>query len=114
MAGCALGRRRLAHVDYFNDCGRSLVSANLWRKVVGRRGRTGSACYLLVARTVVCTRTACVTAVIIDFQQHYTPPELLKGDPAAVSVQLDENGNPNYLLNPLLADLPAHLRMMDA
>ncbi|HEY7298325.1 MAG TPA: amidohydrolase family protein [Xanthobacteraceae bacterium] len=52
--------------------------------------------------------------MIIDFQQHYTPPELLKGDPAAVSVQLDENGNPNYLINPLLADLPAHLRMMDA
>jgi predicted TIM-barrel fold metal-dependent hydrolase len=52
--------------------------------------------------------------VVIDFQQHYTPPELLKGGPAAVSVQLDENGNPNYLLNPLLADLSAHLRMMDA
>ena len=52
--------------------------------------------------------------MIVDFQQHYTPPELLKGDPAAISVQLDENGNPNYLLNPLLADLPAHLRMMDA
>src|SRR5205823_261114 len=27
--------------------------------------------------------------------------------------RLDENGNPNYLLNPLLADLPAHIRMMD-
>jgi predicted TIM-barrel fold metal-dependent hydrolase len=52
--------------------------------------------------------------VIVDFQQHYTPPELLKGNRAAVSVQLDENGNPNYLLNPLLADLAAHVRMMDA
>ena len=51
--------------------------------------------------------------MIIDFQQHYTPPELLKGDRGAVSVRLDENGNPNYLLNPLLADLPAHVRMMD-
>src|ERR1700682_2811226 len=50
--------------------------------------------------------------MVIDFQQHYTPPELLKerGD---VSVRLDENGNPNYLLNPLLSDLPAHVRMMD-
>ena len=53
------------------------------------------------------------TDVIIDFQQHYTPPELLKGDRNAVSVRLDENGNPNYLLNPLLADLAAHVRMMD-
>jgi predicted TIM-barrel fold metal-dependent hydrolase len=51
--------------------------------------------------------------VIVDFQQHYTPPELLKGDRNAVSVRLDENGNPNYLLNPLLADLAAHVRMMD-
>ena len=51
--------------------------------------------------------------MIVDFQQHYTPPELLKGDRSAVSVRLDENGNPNYLLNPLLADLAAHVRMMD-
>jgi predicted TIM-barrel fold metal-dependent hydrolase len=51
--------------------------------------------------------------VVIDFQQHYTPPELLKGDRNAVSARLDENGNPNYLLNPLLADLAAHVRMMD-
>lgn len=52
--------------------------------------------------------------MIVDFQQHYTPPELLKGRSDAVSVQLDEHGNPNYLLNPLLADLDAHIRMMDA
>jgi len=51
--------------------------------------------------------------VIVDFQQHYTPPELLKGNRDAVSVQLDEHGNPKYLLNPLLADLAAHVRMMD-
>jgi predicted TIM-barrel fold metal-dependent hydrolase len=44
---------------------------------------------------------------------HYTPPELLKGDRNAVSVQLDENGNPNYLLNPLLADLNGHVQVMD-
>ena len=50
--------------------------------------------------------------MIVDFQQHYTPPELLKGNRDAVSVQLDEHGNPNYLLNPLLADLAAHVRMM--
>lgn len=51
--------------------------------------------------------------MIVDFQQHYTPPELLKGNRDAVSVQLDEHGNPKYLLNPLLADLAAHVRMMD-
>jgi predicted TIM-barrel fold metal-dependent hydrolase len=51
--------------------------------------------------------------VIIDFQQHYTPPELLKGGRDAVTVRLDQNGNPNYLLNPLLTDLAAHVRMMD-
>ncbi|HEX3938497.1 MAG TPA: amidohydrolase family protein, partial [Xanthobacteraceae bacterium] len=52
--------------------------------------------------------------MLIDFQQHYTPPELLKGDPSKATVELDRDGNPNYLLNPLLADLGAHVRMMDA
>ncbi|MEA2905292.1 MAG: aminocarboxymuconate-semialdehyde decarboxylase [Alphaproteobacteria bacterium] len=51
--------------------------------------------------------------MVIDFQQHYTPPELLKGDRNAVSVSLDENGNPRYLLNPLLSDLSGHVRVMD-
>jgi predicted TIM-barrel fold metal-dependent hydrolase len=51
--------------------------------------------------------------MIVDFQQHYTPPELLKGDARTATAQLDERGNPNYLLNPLLADLSAHIRMMD-
>ncbi|MGB6535044.1 MAG: amidohydrolase family protein [Xanthobacteraceae bacterium] len=52
--------------------------------------------------------------MLIDFQQHYTPPELLKGDPSKPTVDLDRDGNPHYLLNPLLADLGAHVRMMDA
>src|SRR6202051_690516 len=51
--------------------------------------------------------------MLIDFPQHYTPPELLKGNADAVSVQVDQDGNPNYLLNPLLADLAAHIRVMD-
>src|SRR5260370_42478520 len=50
--------------------------------------------------------------MVIDFQQHYTPPELLNGRDG-VSVRLDQNGNPSYLLNPLLADLKSHVRMMD-
>ena len=52
--------------------------------------------------------------MLIDFQQHYTPPELLKGDPNKVVVDLDRDGNPHYLLNPQLADLASHIRMMDA
>jgi len=52
--------------------------------------------------------------MLIDFQQHYTPPELLKGDAGKVTVDLDRDGNPHYLLNPLLADLPAHIGVMDA
>jgi predicted TIM-barrel fold metal-dependent hydrolase len=51
--------------------------------------------------------------MLIDFQQHYTPPELLKGDAGKVTVDVDRDGNPHYLLNPLLADLAAHIRMMD-
>jgi predicted TIM-barrel fold metal-dependent hydrolase len=52
--------------------------------------------------------------MLVDFQQHYTPPELLKGVPGQATVDLDRDGNPSYLLNPLLADLSAHIRVMDA
>jgi predicted TIM-barrel fold metal-dependent hydrolase len=52
-------------------------------------------------------------ALIVDFQHHYTPPELMESGQGAGSLRLDENGNPNYRFNPLLADLPAHVRMMD-
>ena len=38
--------------------------------------------------------------MIIGFQQHYTPAEMLKGDPKSLTAQVDERGNPNYLLNP--------------
>jgi len=51
--------------------------------------------------------------MIVDFQQHYTPPELLKGDRNTLSAALDERGNPYYLLNPQLADLKSHIAMMD-
>ena len=51
--------------------------------------------------------------MIIDFQQHYTPAEMLKGDPKSLTAQVDERGNPNYLLNPQLGDLNNHVRMMD-
>jgi predicted TIM-barrel fold metal-dependent hydrolase len=51
--------------------------------------------------------------MIIDFQHHYTPPQLMKGRKDAVSVGIDEKGNPMHLLNPLLGDIDAHVRMMD-
>jgi predicted TIM-barrel fold metal-dependent hydrolase len=51
--------------------------------------------------------------MIIDFHHHYTPPELMRIGDDGSSVRLDENGNPNYRFNAELADLPAHLRMMD-
>jgi predicted TIM-barrel fold metal-dependent hydrolase len=50
--------------------------------------------------------------MIVDFQHHYTPPELLEQGDAGI-LRLDEHGNPVYKLNPLLADLSAHIRMMD-
>jgi predicted TIM-barrel fold metal-dependent hydrolase len=51
--------------------------------------------------------------LIVDFQHHYTPPKLQAGEKASVSVQVDAKGNPKLLLNPLLADIEAHVRMMD-
>jgi hypothetical protein len=47
------------------------------------------------------------------FQQRYAPSELLKGDRGTVTVDLDGDGNPNYLLNPRLAELGAHIRMIN-
>lgn len=51
--------------------------------------------------------------MIVDFQHHYTPPELMERGSDSRTIRLDERGNPNYRFNPLLADLPAHVRMMD-
>lgn len=52
--------------------------------------------------------------MIIDFQHHYTPAEMLSArSDGTVSARTDANGNPNYLVNPQLADLDAHIRMMD-
>jgi predicted TIM-barrel fold metal-dependent hydrolase len=51
--------------------------------------------------------------LVVDFQHHYTPPELMEIGKGDGTLRLDENGNPNYRFNPLLADLSAHVRMMD-
>jgi predicted TIM-barrel fold metal-dependent hydrolase len=50
--------------------------------------------------------------MIIDFQHHYTPPELIE-DKSVTTTRLNENKDPIFRLSPLLADLPAHVRMMD-
>jgi aminocarboxymuconate-semialdehyde decarboxylase len=49
--------------------------------------------------------------MIVDFQVHYTPPSMNRINQAGAL--LDERGNPSYFLNPLLSDLPAHVRVMD-
>src|SRR5262245_22210950 len=53
------------------------------------------------------------TEMVVDFQHHYTPPELMETGKAGGSIRADENGNTNYRFNPLLTDLSAHVRMMD-
>ena len=51
--------------------------------------------------------------MIIDFQHHYTPPELMDNSKGAILTRLNANQDPILRLTPLLADLPAHVRMMD-
>ena len=51
--------------------------------------------------------------MLIDFQHHFTPPELMEAPEGGDQLKLDEAGNPNYRFNSLLANLPAHVRMMD-
>ena len=48
--------------------------------------------------------------MIIDFQHHYTAPELMERGAGDGSLRLDENLNPNYRFNPLLADLPPQVQ----
>jgi hypothetical protein len=54
-----------------------------------------------------------VALKIVDFHVHNTPPELMKRFGDSGTLRLDEHGNPDYRFNPLLADLSAHLGMMD-
>ena len=51
--------------------------------------------------------------MIVDFQHHYTPPELMDNSKDASLTRLNSNQDPILRLTPLLADLPAHVRMMD-
>ena len=52
--------------------------------------------------------------MIVDFQHHFTPRELIKQDPGdRLIVHFDENGAPSYTIHSLLYDLDEHVRMMD-
>src|SRR3981189_3938193 len=52
--------------------------------------------------------------MIVDFQHHFTPRELIKADPGdRLILHYDENGAPSYTVNHLLYDLDEHIRMMD-
>ena len=52
--------------------------------------------------------------MIVDFQHHFTPRELIKEDPGdKLIVRFDDNGAPSYTIHSLLYDLDEHIRMMD-
>jgi predicted TIM-barrel fold metal-dependent hydrolase len=52
--------------------------------------------------------------MIVDFQHHFTPRELIKEDPGdRLIVHFDEHGAPSYTVHSLLYDLDEHVRMMD-
>ena len=52
--------------------------------------------------------------MIVDFQHHFTPRELIKEDPGdGMILAYDETGSPSYSNHRLLFDLDEHIRMMD-
>jgi predicted TIM-barrel fold metal-dependent hydrolase len=52
--------------------------------------------------------------MIVDFQHHFTPRELIKQDPGdKLILHYDENGAPSYTVHRMLYDLDEHIRMMD-
>jgi predicted TIM-barrel fold metal-dependent hydrolase len=52
--------------------------------------------------------------MIVDFQHHFSPKELMKGDPGdGLILTYDEHGAPSYTSHRLLYDLDEHIRMMD-
>jgi predicted TIM-barrel fold metal-dependent hydrolase len=53
--------------------------------------------------------------MIVDFQHHFTPRELIKEDPGdRLILHYDAQGAPSYTIHRLLYDLDEHVRMMDA
>jgi predicted TIM-barrel fold metal-dependent hydrolase len=52
--------------------------------------------------------------MIVDFQHHFTPRELIKDDPRdRLVLRYDALGAPSYTIHSLLYDLDEHVRMMD-
>jgi predicted TIM-barrel fold metal-dependent hydrolase len=52
--------------------------------------------------------------MIVDFQHHFTPRELIKEDPGdRLILHYDAQGAPSYTIHRLLYDLDEHVRMMD-
>ncbi len=52
--------------------------------------------------------------MIIDFQHHFTPRELISEDPGEGRItRYDEQGVPSYSIHSMLWDLDEHVRMMD-
>jgi predicted TIM-barrel fold metal-dependent hydrolase len=52
--------------------------------------------------------------MIVDFQHHFTPRELIKDDPGdRLILHYDSQGAPSYTIHRLLYDLDEHVRMMD-
>ena len=52
--------------------------------------------------------------MIVDFQHHFTPRELIKDDPGdRLVLHYDALGAPSYTVHSLLYDLDEHIRMMD-
>jgi predicted TIM-barrel fold metal-dependent hydrolase len=52
--------------------------------------------------------------MIVDFQHHFTPRELITQDPGdGMILAYDETGSPSYSNHRLLFDLDEHIRMMD-
>ncbi len=53
--------------------------------------------------------------MIVDFQHHFTPRELIKEDPGdRLILHYDAQGAPSYTIHKLLYELDEHVRMMDA
>ena len=52
--------------------------------------------------------------MIVDFQHHFTPRELIRQDPGdRLILNYDASGAPSYTVHSLLYDLDEHVRMMD-
>src|SRR5271163_3751204 len=52
--------------------------------------------------------------MIVDFQHHFTPRELIEDDPGdRLVLHYDAQGAPSYTVHRLLYDLDEHVRMMD-